>query len=322
MEHRGVKEAKNWRLIRRGPVRPVEGTSTHGQPVQRERPSASAAATEAISARFAEPERGKPQKVRGVALKEKPVYLCKQPADTSAAKARYVQITVNGVPVFAKVDSGAEESVVPCTFPGIPPKLDRVEEISVGVKEKRLTVLAKDTTETQWKDKVPCQTVYVMSPLREVLLSLPAIMSLGVIRFLDSIGKNKRYDILYPQLFNSLGTLQGEYTIQFTPHAAPFAVNAARRVPIPMMKAVKSEIAKMEELGVIRKVEGLTDWCAGIVPVLKPSGAVCICVDMTQLTKIVRRERYVLRTVEQKIGLLGDASAFFKAECKLGFSPD
>lgn len=58
MEHRGVKETKNWRLLGSGPVRPVKGTNTHGQHVQRERPSASTAATEAISARFAEPERG------------------------------------------------------------------------------------------------------------------------------------------------------------------------------------------------------------------------------------------------------------------------
>lgn len=45
-------------------------------------------------------------------------------------------------------------------------------------------------------------------------------------------------------------------------------------------------------MGVIQKVDGSsTDWCAGIVPVLKSSGEVRICTDLTQLNKHVQRER-------------------------------
>ena len=59
----------------------------------------------------------------------------------------------------------------------------------------------------------------------------------------------------YPQLFHGLGELEGEYEIQLTPNAPPFAITSPRRIPIPMKSKVKAEIARMEKLGVIRKVE-------------------------------------------------------------------
>lgn len=71
--------------------------------------------------------------------------------------------------------------------------------------------------------------------------------------------------------------------------------------------------------GVIRKVEGPTEWCAGIDPVLKPSRDVRICVDLTQLNKNVRRERFVLPTVDDTIALLSGATVFSKLDANSGF---
>ncbi|XP_042146534.1 uncharacterized protein LOC121835999 [Ixodes scapularis] len=112
------------------------------------------------------------------------------------AKARYVQITLNSVPVFAKVDSGAEATLVPSTFPGIPFRLETASEVLTGAGENRLTVLGKFKAKLIWKDKVSMQTVYVVSPLRQVLLGLPAIEALGVVNFIDGVSLDKQnYDV-------------------------------------------------------------------------------------------------------------------------------
>ena len=43
----------------------------------------------------------------------------------------------------------------------------------------------------------------------------------------------------------------------------------------------------MEQLGFIRKVDVPTEWCAGMVVVLKSNNKVRICVDLTKLNKSV-----------------------------------
>ncbi|XP_077541019.1 uncharacterized protein LOC144153245 [Haemaphysalis longicornis] len=43
--------------------------------------------------------------------------------------ARYVQLLDNAVPVFAKVDSGEEVSVIPASFPGLPTSLEKADHI-------------------------------------------------------------------------------------------------------------------------------------------------------------------------------------------------
>ena len=93
----------------------------------------------------------------------------------------------------------------------------------------------------------------------------------------------------YPQLFHGLRELGGEYEIQLTPNAQPFAITSPRRISPTMKSKVKAEIERMEKLGVIRKVEQPTKWCAGMVTVPKPNRKVRICVDLTKLNENMSR---------------------------------
>lgn len=61
----------------------------------------------------------------------------------------------------------------------------------------------------------------------------------------------------------------------------------------------------MEGLGVISRVEEPTEWCAGIVVVLKKTGDVRICVDLTKLNESVCLEKYSLPSVEETPGEAG-----------------
>ena len=56
------------------------------------------------------------------------------------------------------------------------------------------------------------------------------------------------------------------------------------------MTPVKEQLEKMEKADIISRAESPTDWCAGIMVVLKPNNQVHICVDLTKLNKSVKRE--------------------------------
>jgi hypothetical protein len=85
------------------------------------------------------------------------------------------------------------------------------------------------------------------------------------------------------------------------------------------MAAVKAELMRMEQAGVISRVTKPTDWCAGMVVVPKINKAVRICVDLTKLNRCVKRERHLLPTVEQALAQLTDAAVFSKLDANSGF---
>ena len=123
----------------------------------------------------------------------------------------------------------------------------------------------------------------------------------------------------FPSLFQGLGKLRGEYIIKLQEGARPYALTTPRRVPIPLLKAVKQELECMEKLGVISRISEPTDWCAGTVVVPKANGKVRICVDLTHLNDSVCRERHPLPAIDQTLAQLAGAKVFSKLDANSGF---
>ena len=123
----------------------------------------------------------------------------------------------------------------------------------------------------------------------------------------------------FPKLFQELGKLEGDYHITLRPGATPYSLDTPRRVPIPLMQAVKSELDRMEKQGVIARVTKPTEWCSGMVVVPKKGGRVRICVDLTRLNENICRERHILPAVEQTFAQLVGAKVFSKLDANSGF---
>jgi len=122
-----------------------------------------------------------------------------------------------------------------------------------------------------------------------------------------------------PQLFEGLGKLKGEYVIKLKPESKPYSLSVPRRVAVPLMGRVREELQRMERMGVIAKVEGPTDWCAGMVVVPKANGKSRICVDLTKLNQSVCWERHPLPAVEHILAQLAGAKVFTKLNANSGF---
>ena len=86
-----------------------------------------------------------------------------------------------------------------------------------------------------------------------------------------------------------------------------------------MKSKVKEELARMEKLGVIRKVDKPTNWCAGMVTVPKSNGKLRICVDLTKLNENVCRETYPLPKIDALLGEIGESTVFTKIDANSGF---
>ena len=108
-------------------------------------------------------------------------------------------------------------------------------------------------------------------------------------------------------------------SIQMKEDAEPFFLHTARNVPLPLMQKVKDELKRMEDNGVIRSMTDPSEWCALMVPVLKPSGQVRICVDLQVLNKAVKREHLTLPTLEDIAPKLAGSTVFSSLDAESGF---
>ena len=238
-----------------------------------------------------------------------------------------ITLQLNSQPIDFCIDTGAEVTVISTQAHGKigSPKLSPPDRKLRGPDTHTLTTLGFFTATLSTDTHHSQQPIYVVDGLDRPLVGRPAIEKLGLVRRIASL--SDRYEHKpklslikqYPLLFKGLGRMRGEYTIKLQKGAQPYALSAPRRVPIPLMAAVKAELQRMQALGVIAKVDEPTDWCAGMVVVPKTDGRVRICVDLTRLNQNVCRERHIMPAVDQTLAQLGEAKLFTKLDANSGF---
>ena len=99
--------------------------------------------------------------------------------------------------------------------------------------------------------------------------------------------------------------------------ADPYSLYTARRVPIPLMDKVKDEIERMKANNITEEIA--TDWCAGMVPVMKRNGEIKICTDFKRLNENIKKETYVIPTFDDMLYKLSGAKVFSKLDATSGF---
>ncbi|XP_042144212.1 uncharacterized protein K02A2.6-like [Ixodes scapularis] len=131
-------------------------------------------------------------------------------AVSTAGRVKFVKVAVNGYDVDFKVDSGAEVTVVPSTFPGAPRSLQEPEGQLTGPGNHPLTVLGTFQATLTWKGKSVVERVYVLPSQDPPLLGFPAIQKLGVVKFVDALSSLNQQSPLHSDIFEGLGELKDE----------------------------------------------------------------------------------------------------------------
>ena len=224
-----------------------------------------------------------------------------------------------------KVDTGADVTLIPESMynkkrhgPMLP-----TDKMLFGPGDIKLPVLGKVSSQLSTDKATTKQDVYILKGTGKALLGRPAIVALGILAKVDLVDQEMdtktKYQKEYPKLFTGLGEVEGEYKIKLKSDAQPYVLNSPRRIALPLMDSVKTELERMVKLKVIIPVQEATDWCSPMVVVPKPNGELRICADLTKLNQSIVRERYMLPTVEHTLGQLTGAIVFTKLDANSGF---
>ncbi|KAJ8332613.1 hypothetical protein SKAU_G00424020 [Synaphobranchus kaupii] len=233
-----------------------------------------------------------------------------------------VDVGVRHTKVAFKIDTGADVTVMPEQVyreiaQGSTRSLTPGKKALVGPGTP-LTVVGVAREVLQCGDRSTTEDIYVLKHLKVALLSRPASVRLRLVARVDSIDLETVKQI-YPKLCRGLGLIQQKYTIKLNPDTKPVSLKVPRRVPLPLMGKVKKELERIEQLGVISCIEEPTEWCSGMVVAPKKSGEIRICVDLSPLNNAVCREKFVLPSVDQTLGMPSDAVIFSKLDANMGF---
>ena len=120
-------------------------------------------------------------------------------------------------------------------------------------------------------------------------------------------------------LFSGIGKLTGKTVkLHIDPDVSP-KQQPHRRIPFHVRSDVEKELKRLEELDIIKKVDGPTPWISPIVVVPKKSGEVRICIDMREANKAVKREKHLMPTIDDLVADLNGSTVFTTLDLSSGY---
>ena len=123
---------------------------------------------------------------------------------------------------------------------------------------------------------------------------------------------------LYPNSFDRLGSLKGEYDIKVDPTVPPVQ-HVKRKVPIESKAAIEEAIDYMVKQDILEPQIEPTPWVSSVTYPVKPTGEVRPCLDARDLNKAIIRENHKPQTVEEIAHQLAGAVVFTKADALKAF---
>lgn len=256
-------------------------------------------------------------------------------------KRWHIKLPVDDCEMSFRIDTGADETIIALKqYNKILKHKYQAKTTSVslngpGTRNHKLDVYGKEKIPITFKDKTATIRAYIVDT-PDNLLGKPALEKLNIVKWEDdAITIQRNINLIsdntngslknqvkekYRKLFDGVGNLINyEYKITLADDAVPFAISTPRRVPIPVMENVQSELNKMVNEGIIQQVNEPTEWCAPMVIASKKNGGIRVCADYTELNKFVRRELFQLPSVDETLSKLQEAKLFSKLDFSCGF---
>ena len=103
---------------------------------------------------------------------------------------------------------------------------------------------------------------------------------------------------MYPNSFDRIGSLKGEYTIKIDPSVTPVQ-QARRKVPIESKEAICAALDSMIAGDILEPQIEPTPWVNNATYPVKPTGEVRPCLDCIPLNKAIIRENHTPPMVEE-----------------------
>ena len=133
-----------------------------------------------------------------------------------------------------------------------------------------------------------------------------------------SITDKEQLTAMYPNSFDRIGSLKGEYTIKIDPSVAPVQ-QARRKVPIESKEAISAALDSMIAGDILEPQIEPTPWVNNAMYPVKPTGEVRPCLDCIPLNKAIIRENHAPPTVEEIAHELAGVRYFTKGDAYKAF---
>ena len=134
----------------------------------------------------------------------------------------------------------------------------------------------------------------------------------------QSIKSVEQLKQMYPNSFDRLGDLAGEYDIKVDPTVIPVQ-HARHKIPIEYKEAIETELQKMEEQGIITSQVEPTPWVSSVTYPRKANGKIRICLDPKDLNKAIIRECHKCPTLEEIAHRLSGSAVYTKIDAMKAF---
>ena len=168
------------------------------------------------------------------------------------------------------------------------------------------------------------QVFYITDVAGPAILGLPACRDLTVVTINEvhhtshPIRSVRDLQEVYPDRFDTIGDFRGEAVLYLKDDAVP-SIDAPRKCSVHIRAKLKTEIDKMEDQGVIRKVQHHTDWCSSLTTSMKKDGSLRLCLDPKRLNNALRRCPHKIPTLEELNPEFSGAQFFSKLDAKSGY---
>lgn len=225
---------------------------------------------------------------------------------------------IGGVTVPMTIDSGADANIIPVSI------WQQLKEADVQAydlsKQPDRVLKAYASSEPLKARGMFCAEIVagsnatnakflVVEGGKQCLLGEETARELQVLKIGFNIAAVNEAPKEFPKIKGVLLEIPIDPTIQ--PVQQPY-----RRAPITLERLIADKLQFLLEQGIIEQVTHPSAWVSPLVPVLKDSGEVRLCVDMRQANRAVLREKHPLPVIEELLGSINGAVRFSKVDIK------
>ncbi|XP_065356765.1 uncharacterized protein LOC135951109 [Calliphora vicina] len=115
----------------------------------------------------------------------------------------------------------------------------------------------------------------------------------------------------YNDVFHGFGKFLDEYKIYLKENTKP-VLRYRKRIPQALMDRLRTELDVMVQDGIISAVDYPTDWVNNLQLVEKANGKLRICLDPRPLNECIKREHFLIPTIEDLTSQVGSGTFHWK----------
>lgn len=227
------------------------------------------------------------------------------------------RFTIGGIEVPMAIDSGAAANVIHATAweklksagakVEYQPQVDRLFKAYGSKHPLKMTGMFKAKIEAGGNSTDAI--FYVAQDGKQCLLGDETAKKLKVLKIGFQVAEIREDKAQFPKMSGIL------IEIPIDPNVKPVQ-QSYRRVPFALEEKVADKLRYLLDQDIIERVQEPSAWVSPIVPVLKDSGEIRLCVDMRRANQAVLKETHPLPIVEEMFGSINGAVRFSKVDIK------